>query len=286
MSTITPPAPATTPAGPAAEPPRGGRLALRVGAVITGLLVIFGSLSLFQLMGGRTSSSGRYAFAAPASALTIAAGSADVSVVSGGDGTLEVDRTVHAARGRTTDEPTISGGRLSLPGGCNGSGLSWLLFCSVSYVVRVPAGRSLDLQVGSGDITVSSMTSPSLEVRTGSGDVHLRSVSTPDLTARTGSGDIGIRSLTAATSTVQTGSGDLSIAFSQDPSSVLAKTGSGDLKLAVPRDDAVYTVHQHTGSGDYHNHLLSSDEPSTAGSVSRVITATTGSGDLTLGYTG
>ena len=57
--TPTPPAPPATPPAAPAQPPasppvRGSSLALRVGAVITGLLIIVAALNLFSLMAGHT----------------------------------------------------------------------------------------------------------------------------------------------------------------------------------------------------------------------------------------
>jgi hypothetical protein len=281
MSVITPTPPVSTPtAPPTLERPRGAWLALRIGAVITGLLVILAAVSLFQLMGGRSSTTTSYSFAAPSTTLAIEAGSADVTVLAASGDALLVDRTVRSTRGLTSATPSLSTGQLALPGGCDGSGVGWLFFCSVHYVIQVPVGTTLRVHVDSGDIDVAQLDAPRLVVEAGSGDVSLRSISSPDLTASTGSGDIGIDSLTAATSRVHAGSGDVRIDFAAAPTSVRADTGSGDLRIRVPRDSTPYVVVAKTGSGDYSNQV------DTTSSGSRTISAQTGSGDLSVGYSG
>jgi hypothetical protein len=56
------------------------------------------------------------------------------------------------------------------------------------------------------------------------------------------------------------------------------------MTVMVPRDSTPYTVHERNGSGGFTNHLLSSDQATSA--TPRVLTVSTGSGDLTLGYAG
>jgi hypothetical protein len=282
-----PPAPPTAPFPPTPpQPPRStGRVALQIGAVITGVLIILGALNLFQLMGGRSTSTTHRSFTPPSTTLTLAADSADVTVVTGDSGTLLVDRRISTPHGRTVDQPSLAGNTLTLPSDCNGSHLGWLLFCSVSYVVHVPDGLNLTVRAGSGDVRVEQTKATALTVRVGSGDVRLSDVTAPTASATTGSGDVDIDGLLSSDTLVRTGSGDVQLSFSQAPTTVQASTGSGDLTVGVPRDQAVYTVHQHNGSGDFTNHLLSSDQPPADGSVSRVLTVSTGSGDLTLEYT-
>ncbi len=296
MSTITPtqpplppppmqpPAPPTQPPVPPAARP-SSRTALRVGAVITGLLIIVAALNLFQLTVGRDHATSHYSFATGSSTLVLASDSADITVVAGQTGALSVERSASMAHGHKLGSPTLSGNTLRLPGDCRGSALGWLTFCSVHYVVHVPTDLALTVRTGSGDLDVQDLSTSSLSLKTGSGDVDLSAVTSPSISASTGSGDVSADDVVSADTTFDTGSGDLGITFAQDPTTVKASTGSGDLSLAVPRDSEIYTVHQHTGSGDFSNHLVSSDQAPPAGGTTRVLTVSTGSGDLSLGYT-
>jgi hypothetical protein len=284
-----PPAPPTTYATPPVQPrqPRSGsRLALQIGAIITGVLIILAALNLFSLTAGRSSSDIQRSFALSGQTLMIDAGSADVSVVPSGTTGIEVDRTARVPHGQTMKEPSISGDVLSLPADCHSGALGWLWFCSVHYTVHVPAGLQLDVHTDSGDLDATGVQASTLALRTGSGDVTVRRVAATDLTAETGSGDIDGSHLSGGSVVVKTGSGDVGLGFDQDPTTVQARTGSGDLSITVPRDNAEYYVQARTGSGDYTNHVRSLGEAPAAGAQARFINAQTGSGDLSIRYAG
>lgn len=284
-----PPPPPTTYLPPPVQPPSphsGARLALQIGAVITGILIILAALNLFSLTAGRSHSDIHRSFGLSGTTLTIRAGSADVSVVPGTGSGIEVDRSARVPHGQTMKEPTISGDVLSLPANCHSGALGWLWFCSVHYTVHVPAGLQLDVHADSGDLEASGLQFGAIALRTGSGDVTVRRVTTTGLTAETGSGDIDGSHLSATTITVKTGSGDLGLGFDQDPTTLQARTGSGDLTITVPRDSAEYYVQAQTGSGDYTNHVRSIGGAPAAGSGARSISAQTGSGDLSIRYPG
>ncbi len=289
--TPTPPAPPATPPAAPAQPPasppvRGSSLALRIGAVVTGLLIIVAALNLFSLMSGHTSANSQETFAAPGTALSIAADSADVTVVAGSDQTLKVVRHATAARGRTVPQPFMADGVLHLPGNCHGSFVGWLVFCSVRYTVQVPSGLPLDVRSSSGDVAVHNLSASTVSVRADSGDVSVSAVDSPTFVAKAGSGDIDIHSLTSPDAKVETGSGDVHVEFAQDPTALTASTGSGDLTVTVPADGSPYVVNEHRGSGDLDNGLHTLDRTTPAGSATRVLDVSTGSGDLTLRYAG
>jgi putative adhesin len=282
-----PPSTSTTYEPPPAQPSRSGaRLALRIGAVITGLLIIVAALNLFSLTAGRSSSNIHRPFALSGTTLSIRAGSADVSLVPGGVNGIEVDRTARVPHGQTMKEPSLSGDVLSLPADCSSRHLGWLWFCSVHYTIHVPAGLQLDVHADSGDLEATGIQASSLGLHAGSGDIDVERVTSASVTADTGSGDVSGRRVSAGRVTVKTGSGDVDLSFGQDPATVLARTGSGDMTLAVPQDTAEYFVHGQTGSGDYSNRIRSIGEAPAAGTPVHSIDAETGSGDLTIRYAG
>jgi hypothetical protein len=284
-----PPPPPTTYATPPVQPPQpssNSRLALQIGAIITGVLIILAALNLFSLTAGRSSSDIHRSFALSGSTLMIQAGSADVSVVPSGTSGIEVDRTARVPHGQTMQEPSISGDVLSLPADCHSGAFGWLWFCSVHYTVHVPAGLQLDVHANSGDLEATGLQASALGLHSGSGDLTVRRVTTTDLTAETGSGDIDGTHLSGGSVLVKTGSGDVGLGFDQDPTTVQARTGSGDLTVTVPRDDTTYYVQARTGSGDYSNHVRSLGGAPAAGVQARFINAQTGSGDLTIRYAG
>lgn len=287
-TTPTPPAPPAPPAVPQpsspGRPSGGARLGLQVGAVVTGLLIIAGALSLFQLTAGHdtTRTNRSFPLVAPAGgalpSLAIRADAADVDVVGSDGDQVTVEQVAQVPHGESMGAPTLTSSTLNLPSHCHGSSLDWLLRCHVSYVVHVPGLTSLQVRTGSGDVTAEGVTADTAALHLGSGDLDVVNGAISTLSGGTGSGDIDVNGSTSGRTTLETGSGDLSLQFAQDPIQVTATTGSGDLDVVVPDDQEAYVVHGQTGSGDYSNHVDTSD------TSARTITAKTGSGDLTIRY--
>jgi hypothetical protein len=258
MSTTTPTAPPAPP--PPAAQPRRPNIALRIGAVITGLLIILASLSLFSLFSARTSHSADRTFPLSGSALTIETGSADVTVQADDVTNIRVAERDSTVKGQSVSSPTLTGSRLNLPSNCHGGSFGWIFYCSVSYVVHVPRTVSVDLQTGSGDVQARDIVQP-LRIDVGSGDVNATNISSP-------------------TVVVRSGSGDLDFSFGSAPTSLQAHTGSGDLDVSLPRSDGPYRIHESTGSGDYSNSVDTSE------TSSHFLQLDTGSGDISVGYAG
>lgn len=150
---------------------------------------------------------------------------------------------------------------------------------SYQITVRLPAGSSLNLTTGSGDITsrgefghvdvrsgsgcVRATAAQELRIASGSGDVTVTSLGGGSV--RTGSGAISIERATGVLQ-VGSGSGDIEIGRA---SVVEAKTASGDLSVW----DIAGRATLRTASGDLHvRHALN-------GSVDAV----SASGDITVG---
>ena len=101
--------------------------------------------------------------------------------------------------------------------------------CSIDYDIKVPDATLVNVDIGSGDITLGGALAR-VSASSGSGDIDAKSLATPTLLAKTGSGDL-----------------DLNLA--QAPTTATVKTGSGDVNVQVPRGEA-YAVNVTTGSGD------------------------------------
>lgn len=289
--TPPPPPPTLQPPQPPQSPPpasptgsSGATIALRIGAVVTGILIVLAAMNLFSLTAGRSADNTHRSFALTGQTLTIQADSADVTLLPSTTGALEVDRRARVAHGQRMGQPHLDGDRLTLPSDCHRGVLGWLWFCSVHYDVRVPAGLQLDVRAGSGDVGANGVRAASLSLHSGSGDIDLTAVDVPQLTGDTGSGDVDGKALVSASTVLKTGSGDVHLTFAQDPTTLQTETGSGDLTIRVPRDTTEYYVQARTGSGDLHNRVRSLGEAPPAGSQVHFITAKTGSGDMTIEY--
>lgn len=291
MSVTAPtPPPPPAPMQPAQPPPppssgaSGATIALRIGAVITGVLIILAALNLFSLTAGRSSDDLHRSFALTGQTLTIHSDSADVTLLPSTTGGIEIDRQARVPHGQHMGEPTLSGDLLTLPADCHSGAFGWLWFCSVHYDVRVPAGLQLDVRAGSGDVGANAIQAASLNLHTGSGDIDVESADVPALTGDTGSGDVNGTGLVSTSTVLKTGSGDVDLTFRRAPTTVQARTGSGDMNIRVPRDTSLYYVLARTGSGDLHNRIRSIGQAPAGSGTSRFIDAQTGSGDMTIEY--
>jgi hypothetical protein len=185
-------------------------------------------------------------------ALTVKGGASDVEVRGGAPaGTVRVQRHLSWGPGRPEPQPreTFSGRTLTIDAGCDESFLSW---CSIDYVVTVPDATTVDVDTGSGDVTVSGALGR-VDLVAGSGDIDATELAATSLSGRTGSGDIDVQ-LTAAAASVdlRAGSGDVSVRLPQDRAyAVSTDSGSGDREVTVRTDPAADDrVSVATGSGD------------------------------------
>ncbi|MCL2464530.1 MAG: DUF4097 family beta strand repeat-containing protein [Micrococcales bacterium] len=148
---------------------------------------------------------------------------------------------------------------------------------SGDITVRNTTG-TLDLTTGSGMINASNVTAGSITARNSSGDVRLTGV-TGELNLTTGSGMITVTDSSANQVTAHDSSGDIRLDLTTDPQTVDAQTSSGQIAVAVPNTPGVaYRLTMHTNSG------LTSGQIRTDPAAARSITATNGSGDVTVRY--
>jgi hypothetical protein len=141
------------------------------------------------------------------------------------------------------------------------------------------ASGPLTLNTASGSIQVSatgSATSPvNLFLSSGDGNIQATGVKATTITANTDSGDINGSGIAAATITASTGSGGIVITFTGVPDNVRVNTNSGNITLVLPAGRTQYDVVAHTDSGTV-------TAPRSDTSSSHVITATSGSGNITI----
>ena len=126
--------------------------------------------------------------------------------------------------------------------------------CSVDYKVEVPKTMKVDVETGSGTITLRALTG--------------------QLTANTGSGDIEAGNLGSKKAFAETGSGNVTLKFTTAPEDVELETGSGDAAVTVP--DGSYAVSTETGSGEEKVEVTSEK------SAPNKLVLTTGSGDASV----
>ncbi|GAA3596429.1 hypothetical protein GCM10022419_094560 [Nonomuraea rosea] len=161
-------------------------------------------------------------------------------------------RVVETLHWRGDEKPTpqhkVEGGALFVTYDCASSWGS----CGVDYKIEIPKGLPVDLDSGSGDITLRSLTGP--------------------IDAHVGSGDLGATGLAGKKVFVEAGSGNIQLQYTAVPESAELKVGSGDIALNVP--DGAYDVKTEVGSGDV------AVSVKTDKSSPNKISLTSGSGDI------
>jgi len=160
--------------------------------------------------------------------------------------------------------------------------------CSVSYLIKAPAGVKVrgvqhsgdvkldgvadaDIEVASGDLTVTGATGP-VQIRSRSGDIRVLDAK-KSVKVQGTSGDIQILDAAGPVDAKLT-SGDLTVQLSA-PGSVTASATSGDLRVLVPAGQ--YKVNAAAASGDARVVGLTSDP-----AAKNVIDARVMSGDVTV----
>src|SRR5262252_2010853 len=150
--------------------------------------------------------------------LDITSGSGDITVRTGGSGTVSVSARIHAsgswlfgsgdAEGRIRriekNPPVEQSGNTIRIGRFEDRDLQRNI--SIDYEVTVPAQTRLTSRTGSGDQTLSGLQLP-LNATTGSGNITLDNISA-DTRIRSGSGDLKISSV-KGTLNAETGSGNI-----------------------------------------------------------------------------
>ncbi|MGW0806796.1 DUF4097 family beta strand repeat-containing protein [Nonomuraea sp. NPDC002799] len=163
-------------------------------------------------------------------------------------------RVVETLRWRGDDKPKpehkVEGGALFVTYDCPSNWGS----CGVDYKIEVPKGMALDLETGSGNLTLRSLTGPI--------DVHA------------GSGDVDATGLAGKKLFVNMGSGNIELKYAVAPDDAEVKSGSGDVALNLP--DGAYDVKTDVGSGD------ATVSVKTDASSAHKISLTSGSGDLSV----
>ncbi|MFG3439848.1 DUF4097 family beta strand repeat-containing protein [Nonomuraea sp. NPDC047897] len=179
-------------------------------------------------------------------ALRVEPGSGD-AVITEYDGTaVRVTETLRWRNTKPDAEHVVESGTLRLSYKCADS-----MGCHVDYKVQVPKGLTVDVDSGSGNVTLRSLSGP-LTLTMGSGDVDGAGLTGKRLTAELGSGDMELKyAAPPDDARLEAGSGNIVLRMPGGPYAVTTELGSGDATVSVGRDDAApRKVTITSGSGD------------------------------------
>lgn len=154
-----------------------------------------------------------YAVQGSLAGLQLDVGGADVELVGGGQGALEVRRTDRF----TFDHPSVerrgvSNGVLHISSACPKAVPS---DCSVSYRVAVPDNVAVTVRTSTGTVNVGALRA-SARIQTDSGDIAVDSFCGFRLSARSRAGDVGATTVCS-------------------PERMELRSGDGDVRAVVPR---------------------------------------------------
>ena len=92
----------------------------------------------------------------------------------------------------------------------------------------------MDLDSGSGNVTISGVTGGTFKVDAGSGEVRADRITVDDANLDVGSGGISIAGLRAKTIRLDSGSGDVDLGLAGDVERLDVDSGSGGVTLRIP----------------------------------------------------
>jgi DUF4097 and DUF4098 domain-containing protein YvlB len=218
--------------------------------------------------------------------IDIQTSSGDINFKKGSGSDVKVELTYSYSDDEYTPEFDQSGDELVISEkftrGSHSGSAKWTLEVPESITLSINSGSGdvtinavstkVKLNVGSGDIEVTSLKAGRVDLNTGSGDIELRN-NEGEFSANTGSGEIMVESAKGEYS-LNAGSGD--IRLDQVAAILSVNTGSGNIRA----DNIVLTGRGkfNTGSGDARVSL--------AKVLDHNITVNSGSGDSKLSFNG
>lgn len=203
---------------------RRGSVGTVVGTVAGVLLLVVGTLigvAGCGLAGPLSSEVNSYGVSGSVSTLDLDSRAGEVEVRTG-SGSVSVTETVRYRKSKPQPTHELRNGTLVLRNdGC--------AYCSVDYVVELPANATVKVHTDAGAIRLTGLTG--------------------DVTVDTTAGEIDGTDLGSAHTTVTSRAGAIKLRYQSAPSTVDAKTSAGAVEIHVPGTDT-YAVDTGTKAGD------------------------------------
>jgi DUF4097 and DUF4098 domain-containing protein YvlB len=250
------------------------RIALIIGAVLAGVFTLCAAVQVAEWTTGSVERATHEVIPGPVGSLTIDARGANVRLVPSETNSVRLDTQASGTLKPPKLQVRPEGARVEVSGGCPEITFG---HCEADIIVAVPAGTSVRVQAGSGDITADNL-SGNVDLHSSSGDVAGRGLSGFSVQLRSNSGDITAAEIRAAHVVTRTASGDVVADLERAPESVDARSNSGDVAVLVPPGDELYRVEAETDSGDRNVGVAMSTR------AESVIEARTNSGDVNVDY--
>jgi Toastrack DUF4097 len=226
----------------------------------------------------------------PGSGVRLALGQADAVIRPGSGSLIQVSGKLTGSLARPDFDSHQTAAGLALNARCpvpTGN-------CTLDFHVTAPGGRPLNVSGSSGDLDVAgfrghvtvsngsgnlsaSALAGTISLSAGSGDIGASGLAGSRVKLSNGSGNIDVTGLAATDVVGSDGSGDITLTFTRAPRQVTIENGSGNITLVLPRGP-LYQVDARSQSGNVGVGVK------TRPSAPYAITATAGSGDISISY--
>ncbi|WP_157246426.1 DUF4097 family beta strand repeat-containing protein [Nonomuraea typhae] len=218
------------------------------GGLLASALVLTGC-GLGNLVGAKAHNKevNEYTVTDKVAKLRLSSGSGDTEIREGSAAAIKIVETLLWNSDKPKAEHKVEGDALAVTYDCPSS----MDNCSVNYKIEVPKGLALELETGSGDISLVGVTG-AIKADVGSGDLAGTRLGGEQVSVTTGSGDASLKYTTAPKLVnLVVGSGNAAIELPEGPYAIDAKTSSGDEAISVKSDPAASRkVTVRAGSGD------------------------------------
>jgi len=203
------------------------------GALLTVLVLTFTSVGVWLWIAQGTETQ-RYSYARQISSLTIDADTADVSVVAGVPGRVDVVRWLDWSAHKPEVSERWDGDKLTIQVSCTNKIKPFraVIECGVGYQLSAPPNIPVTVASNGGNIRISQMTGE-LTLRTDDGDIATHG-SRGRVQARTYSGNVYVEESRSTDVVARTDAGNIQMAFVTPPARAESETFAGNVMIRVP----------------------------------------------------
>ncbi len=228
--------------------PRARRWWRAIGALLAVASVLWGAFSVINLLAHEESVETSMYAASEVTRLDIASDTGSVTVLAGPGESVLIRTEISRGLGTTEATERLASGVLELRGRCRGPNAVW---CSVDYVVEIPADRAVTIEASNGSVVVRGSTGD-VEIDNENGRIEIDDVD-GDLRVSNDNGSIVGRGLSSSQVRVDNDNGRIDLGFDDAPDSVTASTDNGSITVEVPDTDLSYGVDIRADNGSTEN---------------------------------
>lgn len=214
-------------------------------------------------------------FAALVTSVSVRVSSGDITIEHSTDPGNEVATSGVHGLTYPTDQEQVVGHTLVITSSC-GPSIPFNNRCTRDYVLRLQPQVAVIADSDQGSVKITGMDG-ALSLHSDQGDVTVIGGSNT-VQASSGQGDVTVTRSVSTSVSVNSGQGDVSVDLMTPPTRVSASSGQGGVTVELPRGPSSYRVRASSGQGSVTNRV--GNNPASA----RVIDATSGQGDVIVGY--